>query len=75
MEYARKVEIPFYFHELSAEIKENFALIFQLSQRMRPGRVTVLDTICEDEFIHRYDDYCHFVNEQTQHGDKQVKRS
>ena len=73
MDYARQVEIPFYFHELSTEIKENFALIFQLSQRMRPGRVTVLDTITEDEFISRYDDYCHFVSEQTQHKRKPAK--
>ncbi len=64
--YAKSVDIPFCFHELGIEIKENLALIYQLSQRMRPGRFTVLDTITEDEFISKYNEYCLFVSEQIQ---------
>lgn len=63
-DYATKVDIPFCFHELAPEIYENLSLIYQLSQRMRPGRFTVLDTVTEQEFVDKYKEYCLFVNTQ-----------
>ncbi len=65
IEYARKVEIPMSFHTLADGIIDNLENIYQLSQRMRPGRFTVLDTVTEDEFLNRYKEYCQFVSEKV----------
>ncbi len=65
--YAKKVQIPFCFHLFASDIKDNLGAIFQLSQKMRPGRFTVLDTLNEGSFIQKYTDYCSFVAEEQNH--------
>ncbi len=62
--YAEKIETPFFFHKLGTDIENNLPLIFKTSQKMRPGRYTVLDTINEHEFIQEYLNYCSYIGEK-----------
>jgi glycerol-1-phosphate dehydrogenase [NAD(P)+] len=64
--YATNVEIPFLFHELGINILQNLQQIYQVSQQMRPGRFTVLDTINQYKFEQKYDEYCDFVKDYLQ---------
>lgn len=67
--YALNVEIPFLFHELGIDILENLQKIYQISQKMRPGRFTVLDTISKHEFPEKYIEYCDFIKNYLQENE------
>ena len=62
IDYARRIEVPFFFHSLGTDILDNLHTIFDLAQKMRPGRFTVLDTIDKDSFIRKYSMFCDYVH-------------
>jgi glycerol-1-phosphate dehydrogenase [NAD(P)+] len=72
LEYAINVDIPLQFHQLGVGIIDNLPVIYQASQKMRPGRFTVLDTLTEREFTEKYNEYCRFVKSYLKQTEKKV---
>ena len=62
--YARKLDIPLIFTDLSPDIASNLSRIFETARIMRPDRYTVLDCFQDVELLNKFEEYLAFMQRQ-----------